>query len=375
VPDTAAGRATRDCMRVNDFPNDQRVKREAEALVEAGYDVTVVADARPHLADDEVAGGVRILRIAKSTPVPYWSIIGPLLAQRADIYHAHDIDSLFPCLAAARLGRRGARVVYDSHELWSEQPLDKLHKKRRMLLPHEGWMLRASDALISVSEPITATIVEKFRFRGPAITLLNVSPRYPLEQLEPFWRARDEDPLVRIVYAGVMQHGRGTVPLAKAMTLLPDEYTLELIGPFPQPEYEAQVREAAVGAGERVRIVGKIPPEEVIPRLASSKLSAVIVEPISGSYEMASPNKLYQSFQAGTPVIASNTMVIGRTVDETGAGVTCDATDPSDIARAIREAATRLPELRAAALAAAAKYSWDHEKAKLVELYSGLVRA
>lgn len=361
------------CMRVNnEYSNDLRVRREAEALAAAGFDVVVVADARPDLPAEETSAGVRVKRIGRTSRIPYKSIVDPLLAERADIYHAHDIDSLFPSLAAARLARRHARVVYDSHELWSAHAPDKLHSRRRTLVRFEGPMVRACDALISASDGYLKVITQKYGFTGPATTILNVPRTFTHAELQSHWARRDADPEFKIAYVSVFQHGRGAVPLIRSLAHLPDSHVVELIGPFPQPDYEELVRAAAEPYPDRVRFAGRIPPEEIVPRLAEATVSAVIIEPISESYRLTTPNKLFDSFAAGTPVVASDLPMIGGITRQTDAGVTCDPGDPADIARAVGEIANRLPELRENARSAAERYNWDAEKAKLVALYDEL---
>jgi glycosyltransferase involved in cell wall biosynthesis len=376
MPDANAathGARIRVCMRVNnEYTNDPRVRREAEALAAAGYDIAVIADARPDQPEREVLEGVRVRRIRKTSAVPYWSIIRPLLDEHADIYHAHDIDSLLPCLAAARLSRPRAQVIYDSHELWMAHAADKMHAKRRMLRRVEGPMVRAADALITASPAYTERIVGRYRFTKRAETLLNTPLVFTDEQLAGPWAKRDADPLVRIAYVSVFQEGRGAIQLVQALAHLPEDHVIELIGNMPQPDYERRLHEAAEPFGDRVVFVGRVPGPEVVPRMAAAKLSAVMFEPISESYRWVSPNKVFESFAAGTPIVASDLPVISRFTLGENAGVVCKVSDPADIARAIGEALTRLPELRRNARAAAAKYNWDTQRPILLSLYEDL---
>lgn len=373
-PAEASARAgTRVCMRVNnEYTNDARVRREAETLAAAGYDITVIADARSHLPDDEVLHGVRVKRIRKTSRIPYWSIVRPLRDERADIYHAHDVDSLLPCLAAARLASRGARVIYDSHELWRAHARDKMHTRRRLLVRFEGPMVRAADGLISVSDDIVRLISERYRFRGPAVTVMNTPREYFSSELADAWALRDADPLTRIAYVSVFQEGRGAVQLINALEHLPADHVVELIGNIAQPEYERRMREAARPFGDRVVFAGRVPGDQVVPRLAAATLSAVLIEPISESYRMSAPNKMFESMAAGTPTVASDLPTIARITREEDAGVICDPSDPVDIARAVREACGRLDELREHARAAARTYNWQHEQIKLLGLYERL---
>lgn len=367
--------ATSVCMRLdNTFTSDLRVRREAEALAEAGYDITVVADMKPGLglAERETVNGVKIRRIGKTSRIPYWSIVKPLLEESADIYHAHDIDSLFPCLAASRLDKKHARVVYDTHELWSGHAKDKIRAKRRMLIKVEGTMLRASDALITASPAYAERILARYGYKGPVQTILNVPVFRTDEELAPFWATRGEGGLVRVTAVSVFQHGRGAVPLIEALAYLPENFVVELVGPIPQPEYERLMREAAAPFGDRVRIVGPIPPNDIVPRLASADVSAVLIEPLSESYRLTAPNKLFDSMMAGTAIAASDMRFIGQTVRAENVGEVCDIGDPKDVARAILAAYAGAAEYGANGRAAALRYNWEAEKTKLTDLYATL---
>jgi glycosyltransferase involved in cell wall biosynthesis len=361
-------------MRVNnEYTYDQRVRREAEALAAAGYDVTVIADARPNLPAEEAVGGVRVRRVSKSSRIPYKSLIEPLRTEDADVYHAHDIDSLYPCLQAARLAKRGAKVIYDSHEIWSAHARDKTHARRRFLIRFEGRMLRRAAALISVSDGCTEYIAKRHHYQGPAVTVMNVSEFWPAERLADSWAARDARAGTLVAYAGVVQPGRGVVQLVRALEHLPADVSIHIIGPVPDSAYAADLRAAAAPFGDRVQLVGRIPADEIVPRLAESDVSAVLIEPISLSYRLSAPNKFFESMMAGTPVVTSDVPQLSALVAENDVGVSCDPSDPAAIAAAITGVLGRLPELRANTRVAAGRYTWDGEKRKLLDLYARLV--
>lgn len=357
------------CMRVNNaFTGDLRVWREATALAEAGYRVTVLADLKGDVPARERRDGFDIVRVAKTSSVPYASLVRPMVDMRADVYHGHDIDSLLPCLVAGR--RTGAKVIYDSHELWSAHAADKLHAKRRMLVRFEGPMVRRADGLITASPAYTEEITRKYNYRGPAETLLNTPLIRTDDELRAGWADRDATREARIGCMSVFQHGRGAEPLIRSLAHLPAEFVLYLIGPIPQPDYEARMREAAAPFGDRVRFVGMVPPEQIVPRLAACHVSAVLIESISLSYAYTSPNKLFDSLMAGTAIVASDLLVLSALVGEARAGVTCDVRDTADVARAIREAyENREAYGRNAREAAVARYNWETEKARLLGLY------
>jgi glycosyltransferase involved in cell wall biosynthesis len=152
----------------------------------------------------------------------------------------------------------------------------------------------------------------------------------------------------------VFQHGRGAVPLIEALAYLPENLVVELVGPIPQPEYERLMRDAALPFGDRVRFVGSIPPDDIIRRLASTDVSAVLIEPLSLRYRLTAPDMRF----------------IGETVRAENVGEICDVSDPADIARAILAALEHRDEYGSNGRVAAQRYNWDNERTKLTDLYA-----
>jgi glycosyltransferase involved in cell wall biosynthesis len=203
-------------------------------------------------------------------------------------------------------------------------------------------------------------------------TVLNVPPYRSDSELASAWASRARGDEIRVCAVGVFQHGRGAVPLIRSLAHLPFEYVVEIVGPIPQVEYERLIREAAAPFGERVRIVGPIAPEAIVPRLAAAHVSAVLIEPVSRSYELTAPNKLFDSMMAGTAIVASDMPFIGAVVRTERAGEICNVYDPADIARAILAAHSGAEEYGHNGRIAALRYNWQTEKDQLLDLYSVL---
>src|SRR4030067_1238226 len=115
------------CMIVgNPFVSDSRVLKEARSLTKAGYQVTVYATKKNDLPAVEEKDGFVVKRIAKSfSPFKpkiweYFTEFSPgyksLIREKADVYHAHDLDTLPIAYLAAK--RNKSKTVYDSHEIF-----------------------------------------------------------------------------------------------------------------------------------------------------------------------------------------------------------------------------------------------------------------
>src|SRR6266550_2012756 len=136
------------CMLLrNPFTRDARVLREARTLARSGHDVTVLAVQGSGLPRREERDGFTIVRAVAGGPLAGPTIAGAgghatralprpagavwmrdlILARAfaraarsipADVYHAHDLNTLEPAARAAHAN--GARLVYDAHELYPD---------------------------------------------------------------------------------------------------------------------------------------------------------------------------------------------------------------------------------------------------------------
>jgi len=141
---TALRSPTRVCMHVRErVLSDGRVLREATALLEEGFSVSIVDVEREQTRPaEEGFRGIHIKHLVKPhwhVPVRMpWRIVRAaekfvastlaLMRVPADIYHAHDANALPACYAAALLHRRP--LIFDAHEL----PLYELDRGHPRLL-------------------------------------------------------------------------------------------------------------------------------------------------------------------------------------------------------------------------------------------------
>jgi len=140
------------CMIVsNPFANDARINKEARSLVKAGYEVVVYATAASKLPQKEMSGGVLVKRLDVQeyslfrlnmfkAPFDFFPALIKIVKERADIYHAHDLDTLLICFLASRFNK--SKLIYDSHELFLEM--------QKSDLSEIWWKRLASKFLIPV---------------------------------------------------------------------------------------------------------------------------------------------------------------------------------------------------------------------------------
>ncbi|MFH1278805.1 MAG: glycosyltransferase family 4 protein [Candidatus Eisenbacteria bacterium] len=360
------------------FRNDHRVLKEARSLIGAGHRVTLIAlredDSLPAESTEE---GIRVIRLRirrwgwkKGRYAEYFlraALAG--FGTGADVYHAHDLDTLLPASIASRLRRRP--LVYDSHELFTETHfLVGREKERRIWSRIERALIGRARRIITVSEPIADELTRRYGVEPPRV--IRNCPAYhpPPEPVRPEGAAPDEPILL---CQGYMQKGRGLEALVGAMNHL-SRGRLVLLGDGEMKEELANL----VGLLElesRVSLHPAVPIEDLPPRTAAATLGFIVYSGASLNFLYALPNKFFEYLMAGVPVVASPLPEIVKLVKEHGVGRIVDPVTPENIAKVVGDLLDHPEELarmRENCLRAAKDLHWGIEERKLLEIYESL---
>jgi glycosyltransferase involved in cell wall biosynthesis len=381
-----ADSATRVTMLLrNAFTHDSRVEKEARSLARAGYRVTVVAEGRQDLPERELRDDVSVVRVPRGPArLPgrrmreYRArLVEALAASEPAVLHAHDSDAL-GAVAEVAAARR-IPFVYDAHELWLGQ-----ENRGRSALYHAlfkayyWWVQRRlvprAAAVLTVSKPIRERLATTYRVP------VSLVPNYPeLEDPPPAPRPlrtllaepiADDAPIV--LYLGGVQPGRGLEELVSALPEVPDA-VLVCLGVTDTPRSLVALAEER-GVVARLRLVPPVPSEEVVGWAASATVGVALATPISENNRFSLPNKLFQCMAAGIPVLANDFPHVRTIVEDAGAGLCVDSTDPRAIAAALRrllaDPAAAAEMGRRGAAAIRDRYHWGVSERALLEAYA-----
>jgi glycosyltransferase involved in cell wall biosynthesis len=381
------------CMHVlTTARTDQRVMREAIALVQAGYDVTIVDierdESRP---TEEMVEGVRLKHLFmpgrfKRTRFKPWFLVklagmvargSWVVAQTsADVYHAHDDTALPGCYIAARFRRR--RLVFDAHELPLVQPnLTRWRLLTAIARAALRIMAPRCDGIITVSAPIAEEIFK--RYGGPRAMLVRNIPPYipPLEsdRLRTMLELSAEKKIA--VYQGGLQANRSLDVLVHAAKFLDPRHLIVLMG---DGESRAGLQSLIdrEGMGDRIRIIPPVPYRDLLEVSASADAGLIVYR---GSYSLnvqyCLPNKLFEYMMAGVPVVCSELDAVAAIVRENGVGVVVPSLDAEVVGKTISatlDDAEGRERMRHNALEASFQtFRWDVEQHNLLALYKNVV--
>jgi len=269
---------------------------------------------------------------------------------------------MWPALTARLL--TGARVIYDSHELWADR--NGRPEWRRWLLVCERVFTRSANAVIT-SSPGYA---DELRCRYGLVTRPTVVRNIPkrMQTLDPSsipsrWE---------IAYIGGLMPGRGLEPTLEALTLL-EGVSLRVIGDG-SADYVSELHRRARehGVDGRVFWAGRLSPAGAVRAAAGAGVGLCLIEPICRSYELTLPNKLFEYAAAGVPVLGSDLPVIADVIRTHGLGEVTDG-EPVRLAAAVMRLLEprRAARTRTAVTRFAASHTWKAESRVLAAAYQG----
>lgn len=421
----AGGRLLRVAMLVqNDLEHDVRVRKEAESLAAHGLEVHVIGHAAAHLASHELVRGVTYHRLAVRqglTSLGVWTprarshmvtgrsgrrqmpedslrgrmrerVVGAfstvtrhtgwalttrslLKALKPDVVHAHDLDSLVAALW--HIGRHpGVRFVYDAHELELHRNVRWTRFRRAIAHMIERRGIRRADAVLTVSPLIARDLASTYGVAAPTV-LLN-SPRLRCRDLEPALDLRhiasltDADRL--FVYVGGILWRRGHDQLVRALAHLPRSNHIGVLGPRDAAR-EQELLELAerLDVADRLHLFGPVPAEQVPATLRTGADATVIPIPnVCRSYDLALPNKLFDSVMAGLPVGVSRLTHMSEFVRGNEVGLVFDETDPRSIATTLSRLVAQPPVSPGRLKALQEHVAWDAQERALFGVYDRL---
>lgn len=382
-------------LSLSTIPDDPRVRRQGDALAEAGFDVTAIGlpgarsappDWRVVELPPQSTRAVRLaalaVRLAAVRAVPalaeaaYWSIrlhrhlLDAAKAERADVYHCNDWRVL---PAGARAAREfGVRYVYDSHEFAIEEQADKA--SWRFLFP--GYIRRLERnhvhgaAFVStVGDGIADALQHEYALRQRPVVIRNTPPFEAMPERAP-------GDVMTVLYQGVFNEDRALDELIRSVPLWRDEFRLVLRG-FGRPKYEQYLRQLATSSPARARIEFAQPaPMVELVRLANE--ADIGIHPIPATTTQTRyclPNKFFEYTMAGLALCVSAAPEMVRLLELHDLGTSFTESTPEAIAAAVnsftREA---VAAHKRNALRAAHELSWQSERNRLLAQYETLAQ-
>ena len=307
---------------------DVRVRRKAEALVEAGYSVDVLALRRPNSPKAYSLGEVKVRTIAlgkeRGSLVRYafeylafflWCFVRVSIQMPSRQYALIDVNTLPDFLVFASIIAKwmGAQVVLDMHEITPE------FYRSKYGMPERSWGVRLmkilermsfsfADHVITVNDPIQELLVNRGLPRHKSTVVMNSVDEARFASCSK-WSAAVDAAAVSSTFV-MMYHG--TITRIYGLDIAIDAFELAhkdmpgaefwILANEPNPALEQLVEERRLAS--KVRLFGFIVPSE-IPAWLNRCDVGILPMRRDILLELASPNKLSEYIIMGKPIVTS----------------------------------------------------------------------
>lgn len=392
------------------YPTDIRVRKEATALIESGFEVYLLCLRRENEKYEDTVEGIRISRIdagRKNYQLAFWDVIMSLTfvhptfkksiqnwvaKNNIDVIHVHDL----PLAGTALLLRKklGVKVIVDLHEnypealrtwfAWKTNLLAKI--KNKIFLNPERWTryereaVHKSDAVIAVVDEMKKRLVDLHQVDEKKIQVVTNSEdraflEMPLD--EKVYGELNEKFIVS--YTGGIGPHRGVDTAIEGMQYLKHfpNIVLAIVG-SGSPDVINRLKNIvnSLSIQKQVFFLGQQPFNKMRSFMQFASVN-IIPHKSNGHTDNTIPHKLYQAMMVGKPLLVSSSTPLKRVVTLANSGLVFEADNAKDFSDKILELyqdETLCSRFGKNGLHATLEgdMNWESEQIKLIQFYSDL---
>lgn len=361
---------------INDLHSDQRIRRTALVWKSRGYDITFMGRTYPNPEPVDMGMEADVQRFTcwfNHGPLFYlgyqWRLWQGLRQLDPDCYVANDVDSLLPNALLAYA--RSKPLIYDSHEYFLGTPeLRERPLVRWCWKQVESMGIPRADAHVTVNASIAKQYLKQY---GQSFDVIRNVPLLPDAGLPLPGDGDDEQACQRqkaarqalnlpengviwLMQGAGINRERGAEELAEA-AILDGSVLLLFVG--SGDVLPALKRSTASHAN--IRFIDRVNLSTLKQYGQAADLGFSLDKPLSKNYQWSLPNKLFDYFQSGLPVVVSDLKEVASVVRSSQAGIVVEGVNPQAILAAARQAMANHASLSAASRKAAHVYHWGKE--------------
>jgi len=352
-------------------PFDTRIfHKEAKTLVQAGYDVTLIAQYNKN----EIIDGVKIIAL----PKPKNRFIRTFgltcralylaLSQRADVYHFHDPELI---LAGIVLRIFGKKVIYDVHEDVPKQIMNKDWLDNNQIRKFAAFIMNIIEKIgtLLFNKIVVATpdISRKFP-KNKTIILRNFPILKLIDNVRPV-NYKKNKPV--IIYAGGLTKIRGIKEIVQAMEYIGNRAELWLLGKWESDKFKKECEN--LKGWRYIKNLGFVSVNKVYQYMKISNIGISMFHPVK-SHLTGLAIKTFEYMACSLQIIMSDFPYFKKFYKE--CAVFANPYDPKDIAEKISylldnpDKAKKLGKNGRKLIKD--RYSWERESKKLLNIYKNI---
>jgi len=376
-------------------PGDPRVRRQSDALLDAGYEVDIIALRQPGEAARQDDGARRVIRLPVDrafvgfaghmaeyvafTAMAAWTLAREHRTRRYDLVQVATVPDFLDFAALPeKLG--GVPLLLDLHEDMPEFFRDRFaHPLLRPLLPLVTIATRASaaiaDELITVHEPLRQLSIARGMAPDRISVVMNSADGRLFDPSRHPRGAFMRDGCLRLVHHSNLQRIYGLDVAIDGLARLREsiDWQLDVYGDGP---YRSQI-EAAIdrtGTRNRVTLHGRVPMDD-LPRLIADADIGLVPSLPEPYLQYSLSTKLLEYAAMGVPTVATDLATFRHHFTDAALRFV-PGSDPYALARAIESLVDNPKGTTAMGLEArrqAAAYDWEAQKAHYLAVVGRLV--
>ena len=345
------------------YPADIRVKKEADALIAAGFTVHLLCLKRSGEEPIEEFEGIQIHRInagKNNYQLAFWDMvmsstfihprfksaaIDILRNHNIDIAHVHDLPLAGTVINIKK--QLSLKVIVDLHEnypealrtwfKWKKNPLVRL--KNYLFMNPKRWTrfeqtaCQEADEIIAVVDEMKIRIKEAYKINEDKITVVtNTEDKAFLNQVLDMSVYNELPKGFIITYSGGIGPHRGVDTAIKGMSFLSHlPIQLAIVG-FGSPSVMQSLKDLVASLKlNNVHFLGRQPFEKFYSYMHLANAN-VIPHQSNGHTDNTVPHKLFQGMMAEKPLIVSSSTPLKRFVRNYDCGIVFKAGDEKDFA-------------------------------------------
>jgi len=391
--------ASRSCVIIVEnlpVPLDRRVWQEAQALILAGWRVSVICPrTAAYPAPYEVLESIAVYRhplplearrkcaFLAEYAVALWQEFRLLWKVRREqgfavIQACNPPDVI--CLAAAPFKLLGVRFVFDQHDLSPELYAAKFGRRGlayRVLRLFERMTYRLADTVITANQSFRDIAISRGGKKPENVqAVYSVPSRTRIFRGAPDPRLREG---VRIVigYLGVIGDQDGVDHLVRAVRAIVDngisDFRAVIVGDGPAL-CSVRALARALGVDNFIVFAGYRSGEDLIAHISAFDIG-VIPDPVNEVNDLMSMNKVFEYCALGIPTVTYRLKETARLLGDVGVYAPTDT--PEGLAAAclglLRDDQRREACAQRALRLSAEKFNWEREAAKYVAAFESVV--
>ncbi len=378
-------------VRLNYYPQDMLVRREAAALQSIGFDVDIFC-LRGNEPAEEVIDGIHIHRLplerkkrgAGRNLLEYLAFFF-LAASSLTALHLRrpftviQVNTMpdflvFATLIPRLLGAKVTLQVYEPMpELWATKFKSPL--TITLLKLSEQWSLRYAHTAFTVTQSLKERLVSRGADPDKITVVLNVPDACLFGRVSPRSAPSNGDGFTLICH-GAIEERYGHDTMLQAMAAIRSSIPglrLRITGDGGYRDaFLAQIE--ALGLQDRVQYLGYVSLDQLIAELGQADVG-IVAQKASPYSHLVHTGKMYDYMAFGKPVIASRLQAVQAYFDEDSLCFFAPG-DPDDLACAILELFQQ-PDKRQVLIGNSQKlydqYKWEKQKETYLSVYRALL--